>query len=95
MNLISSEFFNFLYFLHFHFVFKSVKDKGVCRTAPATPGLLRDIASLRINLSLKTVQFSRPIFGHFCEKIIISFSPKYLGLPDLTKYFVENSLFVS
>ena len=31
--------------------------------------LIRNIASLRINLSLKTVQLSPPIFGHFCEYI--------------------------
>ena len=29
--------------------------------------LLRDIASLHINLCLKTVQLSPPIFGHFCQ----------------------------
>ena len=28
---------------------------------------LRDIASLRINLSLNTVQLSPPMFGQFCE----------------------------
>ena len=49
---------------------------------------VRDIARLRINLSLKTVQLSPPIFGQFCEKLIFCFSPKYLGLPDHTKYFV-------
>ena len=36
---------------------------------------LRGIASLRINLSLKTVQLSPPIFGHFCEYIILLFCP--------------------
>ena len=49
---------------------------------------LGDIASLCINLSLKTVQFLPPIFGQLCEKLIFCFSPKYLGLPVLTKYFV-------
>ena len=29
--------------------------------------LLRDIASLRINLSLNTVQLSPPMFDQFCE----------------------------
>ena len=48
------------------------------------------IARLRINLSLTTVQLSPPIFGKFCEKLIFSFSPKYLGLPVPTKYFVKN-----
>ena len=28
---------------------------------------VKDIASLRINLRLKTVQLSSPTFGHFCE----------------------------
>ena len=32
-----------------------------------------DIASLRIILSLKTVQLSPPIFGKFCEKLIYCF----------------------
>ena len=36
---------------------------------------IRDIASLCINLSPKTVQFSPPIFGQFCEKLIFFFSP--------------------
>ena len=36
---------------------------------------LRDIASLRINLSLKTVQLSPLIFGQFCEYIILLFCP--------------------
>ena len=58
---------------------------------------IRDIVGLRIDLSLKTVQLSPPIFGQFCEKIklIFCFSPKYLGLPVLTKYFVKKELFVS
>ena len=51
---------------------------------------LRDIASLCINLRLKTVQFSPHIFGQFCEKLIFSFYPKHLGLPVLTKYFVKQ-----
>ena len=51
---------------------------------------LRDVASLRINLSLKTVQLSHPIFYQFCEKLIFCFPPKYLGLPVLTKYFVKK-----
>ena len=37
--------------------------------------VLEGIASLRINLSLKTVQLSPPIFGHFCEYIILLFCP--------------------
>jgi hypothetical protein len=37
-------------------------------------GFLRDIASLCINLNPKTVQFSPPIFGQFCEKLIFFFS---------------------
>ena len=37
--------------------------------------LIRDIASLHINLSLKTVQLSPPIFGKFCEKLIFWFFP--------------------
>ena len=36
---------------------------------------LRDIASLRINLSLKTVQISPPIFGQFCEKKLFCYLP--------------------
>ena len=53
--------------------------------------LQRDIASLGINLSLKTVQLSPPIFGKFCKKkLIFCFSPKYTGLPVLTKYFVKK-----
>ena len=36
---------------------------------------IRDITSLRINLSLKTVQLSPPIFGQFCEKTNILFFP--------------------
>ena len=36
---------------------------------------LGDIASLCINLSLKTVQFSPPIFGKFFEKLIFCFFP--------------------
>ena len=31
---------------------------------------IRDLASMCINLSPKTVQFSPPIFGQFCEKLI-------------------------
>ena len=55
-----------------------------------------DIASLCINLSLKTVQLAPPIFGQFCEKTnILFFSPKYLGLPVLTKYFVKQNCFLS
>ena len=51
-----------------------------------------DIASLCINLSLKTVQFSPPIFGQFCEKNnILFFPPKYLGLQVVTKYFVKKN----
>ena len=56
---------------------------------------LRGIASLRINISLKTVQLPPPIFGHFCEYIILLFCPLYLGIPVLTKYFVKIYLFVS
>ena len=55
---------------------------------------LWDIASLCINLSLKTVLLSPPIFGQFCEKLIICFPPEYLGLPVLTKYFVKKKIFV-
>ena len=33
------------------------------------------IASLRINISLKTVQLSPPIIGTFCEYIIFLFCP--------------------
>ena len=36
---------------------------------------LRDIASLRIDLSLKPVQISPPIFAQFCEKLIFCFFP--------------------
>ena len=36
---------------------------------------IQDIASLRINLSLKTVQLSPPIFGQFGEKTDIQFFP--------------------
>ena len=54
-----------------------------------------DIASLCINLSPKTVQFSPPIFGQFCKKLIFFFPPKYLRLPVLTKYFVKKKWFVS
>ena len=53
---------------------------------------VRDIAILRINLSLKTVQLCPPIFGQFCEKLIFCFSPKYLGLTVLTKYFVNKNV---
>ena len=52
---------------------------------------LRDIASLCINLRLKTVQFSPPICGKFCEKLIVCFLfPKCLGLPVHTIYFVKQ-----
>ena len=44
-----------------------------------------------INHSPKTVQFSPPIFGQFCQKLMLCFSPKYLGLPVLTKYFVKKN----
>ena len=37
--------------------------------------LVRDIASLRVDLSLKTVQLSRPIFGHFVNKLVFWFFP--------------------
>ena len=53
--------------------------------------LLWDIASLCINLSLKTVQFSPPIIGKFCETNILFFSPRYLELAVLTKYFVKKN----
>ena len=47
---------------------------------------------MRINLSLKTLKLSPSIFGQFCEKTNIKFfSPKYLGLPVLTKYFVKRN----
>ena len=36
-------------------------------SATLSQWLLRDIASLHINLSLKTVQLSPPMFGQFCE----------------------------
>ena len=67
-------------------------DKKVCSILMRNRA--RDIASLCIILSLKTVQISPPILGHFCEKLIFCFSPKNLGLPVLTKYFVKNKLFV-
>ena len=50
---------------------------------------VRDIASLCINLSLKTEQLLPPIFIQFCEKLVFCFSPKCLELPVLTKYFVN------
>ena len=65
---------------------------------PLTYGLLYKTlqACARINLSLKTVQVSPPIFGHFFfNKLVFWFFPNYLGLPVLTKYFVKNSFFVS
>ena len=49
-----------------------VDDKTVYRKTIATLDLLRDIASLGINLSLKTVP---PIFGQFCEKLIFCIFP--------------------
>ena len=36
---------------------------------------VRDIASLRINLSLNTVHLSPPMFGQFCKKFSILFFP--------------------
>ena len=36
---------------------------------------IRDIASLRVNLSLITVQLSPSILGQFCEKLIFCFFP--------------------
>ena len=60
-----------------------------------TPNLINrvgDIATLHIHLSLKTVQLSPPIFGKFCEKLILCFSPKYIGLPVLTKYIFLKQL---
>ena len=76
---------------------KSIGPEGRCFENPAygtqsisRPMRIGDIASLCINLSPKTVQFSPPIFGQFCEKLIFFFPPKYLRLPVLTKYFVKK-----
>ena len=44
-------------------------------TLKAKLACIQDIASLCINLSLKIVQLSPPIFSKFCEKLLFSFFP--------------------
>ena len=57
-----------------------------------TKGVTRHCKPVHQSLSPKTVQFSPPIFGQFCEKIIFFFSPKYLRLAVLKKYFVKKKI---
>ena len=50
-----------------------------------------DIASFRINLSLKTVQLSPPIFGQVCEKLIFCFFPYIPRITSSYKIFYKNN----
>ena len=43
----------------------------------------------------KLCNFPIPCLVNCVNNLVFCFSPKYLGLPVLTKYFVKNSLFVS
>ena len=51
------------------------KNPAYGRHQLSRPMRIGDTASLCINLSPKTVQFSPPIFGQFCEKLIFFFPP--------------------
>ena len=53
---------------------------------------LQDCASISVSI---LCNFPLPCLVNFMNNLVFCFSPKYLGLPVLTKYFVKNYLFLS
>ena len=59
---------------------------------PKTVLTLQACASISVS---KLCNFHLPYLVNFVKNLYSVFSPKYLGLPVLTKYFVPKKLFVS